>query len=326
MDENTLVQGRYRLLRRIGRGGMGEVWKAEDEFLGRQVAVKCLMPETAGRRGGASDELVKERFRREARLAAQLQHPGITVVHDSGEWSGILFLVMELLHGEDLGALLNAARGRRLRPVEAIGIGRQIATALAYTHERGVIHRDLKPANLIRTVDGTVKICDFGIARLGTDLGFTARMGGSSFAIGTPFYMSPEQIEGTAVDERSDLYSFGCLLYELLLGHPPFHTGDPLVILLDHRDSPVPPPRAERPEIPDALERLVLDLLAKDPADRPADAHAVLARLDAAAEAAPGARGALPDWARGIGPVPVSLVRVVPEPPAVAALTRRWRR
>ncbi|WP_051943092.1 serine/threonine-protein kinase [Streptacidiphilus rugosus] len=320
MEENTLVQGRYRLLRRIGRGGAGEVWRAEDEALGRLVAVKCLMPE--GRQ--SSGELVRERFRREARLAAGLQHAGITVVHDFGEWSGILFLVMELLDGEDLGRLLDAARSRRLRPSEAIGIARQIATALVYTHERGVIHRDLKPGNLIRTADGTVKICDFGIARLGTDQDCTARLGGSTFAVGTPYYMSPEQIEGTGVDERSDLYSFGCVLYELLLGHPPFHQGDPLVVLLDHRDTAPPPPRAERPEIPESLERLVLDLLAKDPDDRPASAGEVLRRLEEAAAEAPPARGALPSWARGIGPVPVSLIRVVPEPPALAALTRRW--
>ena len=328
MDEGTLIQGRYRLLGLIGRGGMGEVWRAEDEALGRAVAVKCLRAE-APHRNPRQAELMQERFRREARLAAGLQHSGITVVHDFGQAEGAPYLVMELLDGSDLGAVLDAAPDRRLSLAEAISTARQIASALAYTHARDVIHRDLKPGNLIRTADGIVKICDFGIARLGGDTGLTSRLGGGAFPVGSPCYMSPEQIGGVDVDHRSDLYSFGCVLYELLVGAPPFAVGDPLVILLDHRDTAPRPPRELRPEIPRLLEDIVLDLLAKAPEDRPADAGAVLRRLD---ELNPAGRTGtiaqlrmpLPGWAVEMGPIPVSLVRVARETAAVAELTRHW--
>ncbi|WP_370083920.1 serine/threonine-protein kinase [Streptacidiphilus sp. MAP12-16] len=338
VHEGALVQGRYRLVGLLGRGGMGEVWRAEDEALGRQVAVKCLRPGVP-HRDPRQAELMQERFRREARLAAGLQHPGITVIHDFGQDDGMPYLVMELLDGCDLGRLLDDTPGRRLPLADAVSAARQISSALAYTHARDVIHRDLKPGNLIRTGDGTVKICDFGIARLGGDIGLTSRLGGGAFPVGTPYYMSPEQIEGTDVDSRSDLYSFGCVLYELLLGAPPFAVGDPLVILLDHRDTAPKPPREQRPEIPEALEGIVLDLLAKSPDDRPSDAMEVLRRLDGAGAAgafgalgagalgAPSsamAAGAMPAWALSMGPVPVSLARVVPETLAVAELTRRW--
>jgi serine/threonine-protein kinase len=277
---------------------------------------------------------MQERFRREARLAAGLQHSGITVVHDFGQAEGAPYLVMELLEGSDLGAVLEAAPDRRLSLADALSTARQIASALAYTHGRDVVHRDLKPGNLIRTTDGTVKICDFGIARLGGDIGLTSRLGGGAVPVGTPYYMSPEQIDGTDVDHRSDLYSFGCVLYELLVGAPPFSVGDPLVILLDHRDTPPRPPRELRPEIPRLLEGIVLDLLAKDPDDRPADAREVLRRLDelrspddwAAGRTGTAAQGGrtLPAWALEMGPIPVSLVRVVRESAAVAELTRSW--
>jgi serine/threonine-protein kinase len=332
VDEGTLIQGRYRLLRLLGRGGMGEVWRAEDEALGRPVAVKCLRA-AAPHRNPRQAELAQERFRREARLAAGLQHSGVTVVHDFGQSEGVPYLVMELLDGSDLGALLDRAPDRRLPLAEVVSTARQISSALAYTHARDVIHRDLKPGNLIRTGDGSVKICDFGIARLGGDTGLTSRLGGGAFPVGTPYYMSPEQIAGTDVDHRSDLYSFGCVVYELLVGEPPFAVGDPLVILLDHRDTPPRPPTELRPEIPAGLERIVLDLLAKDPDDRPADAGEVLRRLDELNAPAPEPLRAgtltqfsvpLPDWAREMGPIPVSLVRVVREAPAVAELTRAW--
>ncbi|SCD53647.1 Serine/threonine protein kinase [Streptomyces sp. DvalAA-14] len=300
--DSALIQGRYRLHELIGRGGMGEVWRALDESLGRRVAVKCLKP--AGHSGDAGfTRVLQERFRREARVAAALQHRGITVVHDFGEHDGVLFLVMEMLDGRNLLQTLDDA-GRNPLPVPDItDIAEQVADALAYTHAQGVVHRDLKPANIIRLPDGTVKICDFGIARLGHDIGFTSRLTGSGVAMGTPHYMSPEQIDASEVDHRSDLYSLGCVLYELATGAPPFDLGDAWSILVGHRDNVPEPPRLTRPELPEELERLILDLLAKDPEDRPQDAADVAGRLKAmragvGAATRPAVPAPLPDWAR----------------------------
>ncbi len=185
MAESRLIQGRYRLIETIGRGGMGEVWRARDESLGRQVAVKCLKP-MGPRHEPNFLQVLRERFRREARVAAALQHRGITVVHDFGEDDGTLFLVMELLNGRNLSQLLDDNRRQPLPVADVIEIAEQLTAALAYTHEQEVVHRDLKPANIVRIADGTVKICDFGIARLGHDIGFTARLTGTGIAMGTP--------------------------------------------------------------------------------------------------------------------------------------------
>lgn len=326
MAETGLIQDRYRLLELIGRGGMGEVWRARDESLGRGVAVKRLKP-VGPERDRAATRMLRERFRREARVAAALQHRGITVVHDFGEHEGVLYLVMELLEGENLGQVLQAAH-RGLLPVDEVaGIASQIAAALAYTHAQGIVHRDLKPANVIRLSDGTVKICDFGIARLGHDIGFTSRLTSTGVALGTPHYMSPEQIAGEQVDHRSDLYSFGCVLYELITGRPPFDRGDPWAVLLQHRDTPPEPPRARRPELPEAFERLVLDLLAKAPERRPMDAVAVGDRL-AAIRPQPVARaGELPPWARrltGTGLTTRRLGRAAREDDDPTVFHSRW--
>ncbi|MFE9851501.1 tetratricopeptide repeat protein [Streptomyces sp. NPDC005576] len=316
MAETRLIQGRYQLLDLIGRGGMGEVWRARDESLGRQVAVKCLKP-SGPPRDRSFTRVLRERFRREARVAAALQHRGVTVVHDFGEDDGVLYLVMELLEGRNLGQLLED-NGRRALPVDdVIDIAEQMADALGYTHRQGIVHRDLKPANIMRLTDGTVKICDFGIARLAQDIGFTSKLTGTGISMGTPHYMSPEQIGGVAVDQRSDLYSLGCVLYEIATGVPPFDLDDAWGILVAHRDTPPRPPRAHRAELPEFFDRVVLDLLAKSPSQRPEDAGSVRRRIGLARTGGeretgpagrpyplPAARPALPP-AAGPGELPV---------------------
>ncbi|WP_432040195.1 tetratricopeptide repeat protein [Streptomyces cucumeris] len=278
MADTRLIKGRYRLLDLIGRGGMGEVWRARDEALGRRVAVKCLKP-LGPRHDEAIGDVLRERFRREARVAAALQHRGVTVVHDFGEDEGALFLVMELLEGRDLGRLLEDNDHRPLPVPDVLDIAGQVAAALAYTHQQGIVHRDLKPANIMRLADGGVKLCDFGIARPGHGIDPTSRLTGTGVAMGTPHYMSPEQIVGGAVDHRSDLYSLGCVLYELATGAPPFDLEDAWAILVGHRGTVPVPLRSHRPELPDRFERVVLDLLAKDPECRPRDATDLAERI-----------------------------------------------
>ncbi|MET9847300.1 serine/threonine-protein kinase [Streptomyces ossamyceticus] len=310
MTDTTLVQGRYRLLDLIGRGGMGEVWRARDESLDRQVAVKCLKPVNT-RQDQSVTGVLRERFRREARVAAGLQHRGVTVVHDFGESDGALFLVMELLEGRNLSQLLEDNRHHPLPVADVVEVAGQVASALAYTHRRGIVHRDLKPANIMRLTDGTVKICDFGIARLGRDVTFTSRLTGTGIAMGTPHYMSPEQISGGQVDRRSDLYSFGCVLYEIATGVPPFDLDDAWAVLMGHRHTVPLPPRSHREDLPAYLERLILDLLAKQPEARPQDARELGRRIDEgrtpAAPAPSGAPGRVPPAA----PAPTT-----PPPPA----------
>ncbi|MGW8491299.1 tetratricopeptide repeat protein [Streptomyces sp. NPDC055886] len=278
MADTRLIQSRYRLLELIGRGGMGEVWRALDESLGRQVAVKCLKP-MGPQHDQAFTRVLRERFRREARVAASLQHRGVTVVHDFGEYEGVLYLVMELLDGQNLSQLLEENQQHPLPVDHVVDIAEQVADALGYTHRQGIVHRDLKPANIMRLTDGTVKICDFGIARLGHDIGMTSRLTTTGLAMGTPHYMSPEQISGKEVDHRSDLYSLGCVLYEIATGVPPFDQEDAWAVLVGHRDTPPQPLRTHRADLPGFFDRVVLDLLAKAPDERPVDAGDLRRRI-----------------------------------------------
>ncbi|MYQ79662.1 MULTISPECIES: serine/threonine-protein kinase [unclassified Streptomyces] len=316
MAETRLIQSRYRLLDLIGRGGMGEVWRARDEALGRQVAVKCLKPMSA-QHDEDYTRIVRERFRREARVAAALQHRGVTVVHDFGEYEGVLYLVMELLDGRNLSQLLEDNEQHPLPVDDIVDIAEQVADALGYTHQQGIVHRDLKPANIMRLSDGTVKICDFGIARPGHGIPVSSRLTGVGIAMGTPHYMSPEQISGGQVDHRSDLYSLGCVLYEIATGAPPFDLGDSWGILVGHRDTPPEPLRSHRAELPGFFDRVVLDLLAKTPEERPADAHDLRRRI------AVGRTGEQP-FLGPPGEAPTTPVTLVGPAPAPAAPLPAW--
>ncbi|MGE5133613.1 MAG: serine/threonine-protein kinase [Gemmatimonadota bacterium] len=268
MGQPTVLAGRYRLISPLGRGGMGQVWEARDERLGRPVAVKLLTGEALAGRAHAGD-LVR-RFTREAAVTAGLAHPGVPASYDAGEYEGGLFLVMELVDGCTVGDL--TAEHGPLPVAWVAGIGAQVAAVLAVAHERGIVHRDIKPQNVMVTGDGTAKILDFGIAGLPGQ-----RITSTGVAIGTPAYMAPEQSHGLPATPRTDLYALGCLLYEMLAGEPVFSAPSPAGLMRMHLEQPPAPLR--RGDVPPVLAALVLQLLEKDPARRPADALAAFGGL-----------------------------------------------
>ena len=248
---------RYELGRLIATGGMGSVYEAHDHRLDRSVAVKVLRDDLS-----TDDEFV-ERFRREARAAAAMNHPNIASVYDFGDDAGRDFIVMELLEGEDLAERLTSAGA--LSPEEASKVATDVAIALAYAHERGVVHRDIKPANIFLTKDGRTKVTDFGIARASGDA--TLTVAGS--LMGTARYIAPEQAASEPVGPAADVYSLGLVLYEMLTGVTPFEGDSPVAVAARRLTEDVPPPSALQPSAPLLLDEVVGRATARDPAARP---------------------------------------------------------
>ena len=270
------LQDRYRLVEQLGKGGMGLVFRARDEMLDRDVAIKFVAPE---RVSGAE---ASTRFLREARAVARLSHPNIMTLFDVGQEGGWHYLVLEHIAGKNLHALM-VERGGPLPVREALLAIRGALKALAYAHAQGIVHRDIKPENIMVTPDGQVKVTDFGLAVARGD----ARLTQEGMIIGTVIYMAPELVHGDLADSRSDLYAVGAVLYELLTGQPPFTGDDPLAILSQVINSPVTPPRTVDPALSPTVENLILKLLSKDPAERCASAEETLAALPDPAEADP---------------------------------------
>ena len=252
----TMLAGRYRLVRLIDRGGMAEVWEGKDGILDRPVAIKVLHPRLAG------DDQFQERFRLEAVAAARLAHPNVVGTFDTGLDNGVAYIVMELVTGRTLRELL---RSEGPLPVaRAVAIAAAVADALHYAHEAGIVHRDVKPGNILIGNDGRVKVADFGIAKAATDQDLTQK----GTLLGTAKYLAPEQVAGQPQDRRSDVYGLGVVLYEMLLGRPPFTGDTDMAIAYQHAHVDPPKIRPLRPDVSRRLESVVLKAIAKSPEQR----------------------------------------------------------
>ena len=269
LGDTAVFNDRYEIQQRLGRGGMADVYLARDRLLERRVAVKVLFPEFA------TDPSFVARFRREAQAAANLTHPNIVAVYDWGQQGGTYFIVMEYVNGRTLAEVLRA--DGKLAPVQAATVSSEVAAALGFAHRNGVVHRDVKPGNILVTASGDVKVADFGIARVanaGTDAGLTQ----AGSVMGTAAYFSPEQAQGATPDPRSDLYSLGIVMYEMVGGRPPFTGDNPVSIAYKQVHEAPPRLRDLTPDVPVAYEAIVAKLLAKNPAARYATADDL--RLD----------------------------------------------
>ncbi|WP_353268637.1 serine/threonine-protein kinase, partial [Gemmatimonas sp.] len=263
------VAGEFRLVREIGRGGMGVVFLAEDTQLQRRVAIKTLPPHLA------ADAAVRERFLREARTAAGLSHPNIVPIYSAAERDSVVYFTMGYVHGESLAERLQ--RDGVMEVGTALAVTRQLALALEAAHTAGVVHHDIKAENVLLDETGRVLVTDFGIARLSEAQPLTA----TGTVLGTVQYMSPEQVTGDTLDGRSDLYALGVLLYHLLTHRFPFERAMPSAVLVAHVNSAPTPLHTYRPDIPPPVDALVMQLLAKRPDDRVPSARALLGLLDA---------------------------------------------
>ncbi|HWW45274.1 MAG TPA: protein kinase, partial [Acidimicrobiia bacterium] len=233
-----VLDGRYRLTSPVARGGMATVWDAEDTLLARRVAVKILHPELA------FDEALRARFRNEAVAAARLADPGIVATYDTGDDQGVGYIVMEFVDGPTLRRVLDVEG--RLAVIEAVRIGREVASALAAAHREGIVHRDVKPANVLVPPEGPVKVTDFGIAKAGAGAELTR----TGTVVGTARYLAPEQLRGEPVDPRTDLYALGLVMYEMLAGELPFHGDTEMAVALARLSNPPAPIRQLRPDVP----------------------------------------------------------------------------
>jgi serine/threonine-protein kinase len=299
--------GNYRIVEKIGAGGMGVVYKAIDMHLDRVVAVKALSPEFSG------NPTLLERFRGEARAQAQLNHPNLATLYAFLVQDDVAYMVMEFVDGETFHAML--ARRGPIPAEEAVPLFRQALAGIGQAHRLGIVHRDIKPSNIMLNREGIVKVMDFGLAKVTGNHGVTR----TGVRLGTAYYMSPEQILVKGVDFRSDIYSLGATLYEILAGQVPFHSDSEFEILNDHVNTPPPPPTRLHPHIPSGIENAVLKALAKNPDQRFQTVEQFSAALErpeefysaaTMAEAAPAA----PD--RRVSVAPVAAAPVLPAVPA----------